>query len=300
MSHSFMKNVSDYEDSTYLLNHPDKLKLKADNEGYLYFKRLLGKKTNMSLLRDLINVCSKHGFLDNNHDFNNKKAKKGIKIEPLGKEDIDYYKDVLKLRSLHSYAQSKEIMNLFELLFDGEVLNHSQNIVRTVFPDTKKHTTPPHQDYWYIGGNKNTWTTWIPLGDTPKEMGTLAVGKFTHKIGIVQNRYPADGAGNYSCNVEDEVEWVNGDMEAGDVLVFNCLSLHQATDNLTTEIRFSCDFRYQPITEPVYIRSLKPNMELISWEEVYEEWDERDDLKYFWEKYNLNINYEIEEDRRIN
>ena len=89
-------------------------------------------------------------------------------------------------------------------------------------------------------------------------------------------------------------------MEAGDVLVFNCLSLHQATDNLTNEIRFSCDFRYQPLTEPVYIRSLKPNMEIMSWEEVYEEWDERDDLKYFWEKYNLNINYEIEEDRRIN
>ena len=41
-------------------------------------------------------------------------------------------------------------------------------------------------------------------------------------------------------------------------------------------------------------------MEIMSWEEVYEEWDERDDLKYFWEKFDLNINYEIEEDRRIN
>ena len=107
-----MKNVSEYEDSTYLLNHPEKLKLKADNEGYLFFRRLLGKKTNMSLLRDLINVCSKHGFLENNNGHNSKKAKKGIKIEPLCKEDIDYYKDVLKLRSLHAYAQSKEIIHI--------------------------------------------------------------------------------------------------------------------------------------------------------------------------------------------
>ena len=37
-----MRNISEYEDSTYLLNHPEKLKFKADNEGYLYFKRLLG------------------------------------------------------------------------------------------------------------------------------------------------------------------------------------------------------------------------------------------------------------------
>ena len=75
-----MKNVSEYEDSTYLLNHPEKLKLKADNEGYLFFKKFLDKKTNISLLKEIIDVCSKHGFLENNHGYNNKKAKKGIKI----------------------------------------------------------------------------------------------------------------------------------------------------------------------------------------------------------------------------
>ena len=32
-----MRNISEYEDSTYLLNHPEKLKFEADNEGYLYF-----------------------------------------------------------------------------------------------------------------------------------------------------------------------------------------------------------------------------------------------------------------------
>ena len=177
-----MRNISEYEDSTYLLNHPEKLKFKADNEGYLYFKRLLGKKTNMSLLRDLINVCSKHGFLDNNNGHNSKKVKKGIKIEPLCKEDIDYYKDVLKLRSLHAYAQSKEIMNLFELLFDDEVLNHSQNIVRTVFPDTKKHTTPPHQDYWYIGGNKTHGLHGYHLVIYLKKWGPWQLGNLLTKL----------------------------------------------------------------------------------------------------------------------
>ena len=54
MSQSFMKNVSDYEDSAYLLNHPEKLKLKADNEGYLFFKKFLDKKTNISLLKEII------------------------------------------------------------------------------------------------------------------------------------------------------------------------------------------------------------------------------------------------------
>ena len=300
MSQSFMKRISDYEDSKILLNRPAELKDKAQNEGYLFFKGLLEKKTNISLMRDIIDVCSRHDFLDNDFDQNKRKVKSGLNIDPGSKEDKDYYKDVLKLRSMHSYAQSKEIMDLFELLFDGKVLNHSQNIVRTVFPDSKKFTTPPHQDYWYIGGNKNTWATWIPLGDTPQEMGTLAVGKSTHMNGIIQNRYRSDGAGNYSCDVDDNVEWVNGDMEAGDVLVFNCLSLHQATDNQTNKIRLSCDFRYQPVTEPVYITSLTPHLQLISWDEVYEEWDDSDDLKYYWEKYDLKINNEIEEDRRIN
>ena len=68
----------------------------------------------------------------------------------------------------------------------------------------------------------------------------------------------------------------------------------------TNIIRLSCDFRYQPVTEPIYIKSLTPHLQLISWDEVYEEWDDSDDLKYYWEKFDLKINNEIEEDRRIN
>ena len=73
-----------------------------------------------------------------------------------------------------------------------------------------------------------------------------------------------------------------------------------STDNQTNKIRLSCDFRYQPVTEPIYIRSLTPHLQLISWDEVYEEWDDNDDLKYYWEKFDLKIINEIEEDRRIN
>ena len=54
------------------------------------------------------------------------------------------------------------------------------------------------------------------------------------------------------------------------------------------------------MTEPIYIKSLTPHLQLISWDEVYEEWDDSDDLKYYWEKFDLKINNEIEEDRRIN
>jgi len=41
MSQSFMKRISDYEDSKILLNRPAELKDKAQNEGYLFFKGLL-------------------------------------------------------------------------------------------------------------------------------------------------------------------------------------------------------------------------------------------------------------------
>ena len=100
-----MKRISDYEDSKILLNRPAELKEKAKNEGYLFFKGLLDKKTNISLMRDIIDVCSRHDFVDNDFDQNKRKVKSGLNIDPGSKEDKDYYKDVLKLRSMHSYAQ---------------------------------------------------------------------------------------------------------------------------------------------------------------------------------------------------
>ena len=95
MSQNFMKRVSDYEDSKILLNRPAELKDKAKNEGYLFFKGLLDKKTNISLMRDIIDVCSRHDFLDNDFDQNNSKVKAGLNFEPGSKEDKEDRKSVV-------------------------------------------------------------------------------------------------------------------------------------------------------------------------------------------------------------
>jgi hypothetical protein len=52
-------------------------------------------------------------------------------------------------------------------------------------------------------------------------------------------------------------------------------------------IRLSLDVRYQPVDEPIEEGSLNPHTEL-SWEEIYAGW-ERNDLKYYWRKHDVEL-----------
>jgi hypothetical protein len=52
-------------------------------------------------------------------------------------------------------------------------------------------------------------------------------------------------------------------------------------------IRLSLDVRYQPADEPIEEGSLNPHTEL-PWEKIYADW-ERDDLKYYWRKHDVEL-----------
>lgn len=51
-------------------------------------------------------------------------------------------------------------------------------------------------------------------------------------------------------------------------------------------MRLSCDFRYQPLSEPIEEKSLQPHCLVLEWEEIYAEWDNKD-LQYYWKKHEL-------------
>jgi ectoine hydroxylase-related dioxygenase (phytanoyl-CoA dioxygenase family) len=153
---------------------------------------------------------------------------------------------------------------------------------RGVFP------TPPHQDFIHIQGASETWTCWFPVGDCPREMGSLTVLRGSHRHGVVAVA-PAKGAGNLaSILCPNEIDWVEGDFEAGDVLTFTSCTVHRALRSRHRErIRLSCDVRYQPIDAEIHEASLKPHGEY-TWEELYEGW-RNPDVQYYWKKHDLRM-----------
>lgn len=284
-----------FEDRTPLLDKPVELHRVAQEDGFLFFKHFLPREDVLALRAEQLGVVERHGWrqpdqdrLGGRIDLN---AINRVPDEQM-RSDIGVsmaaYDDAQKLERLHRLPHHPKLLEFYRNLFGREVLVHPRHIARMVTGHRVMVPTPPHQDFPLIQGTSNTWTCWIPLGDCPRTMGGLSMLKGSHRQGY-QPIQPSKGAGGIAVPLCPwETEWVEGDYETGDLITFPCYTIHKALQCQEKEfIRLSLDVRYQPVDEPVEQKSLMPHCDL-AWEEIYAGWS-RDDLKYYWRKFPLQI-----------
>ena len=73
-------------------------------------------------------------------------------------------------------------------------------------------------------------------------------------------------------------------------LIFHSLTVHRSVPNTFKDrLRLSVDYRYQPVSLPITEGSLLTHCGVLPWEEVYAAWPGADDLKYYWQKYPLDM-----------
>lgn len=289
MAMTTMHKVEPFVDSTPLLDDPERLRERSHDEGYLFFKKLIDVDAVLNVRRQILEVCRKHSWIDEEAALMNGVAKPGVSAAESTRAPRwqSFYCDVLKLQDFHALARHPSLVKMFETLFGEQVLPHSRNICRVMFPQTSLYSTPPHQDKFYIGGTEETWTAWIPCGDCPVELGSLAVALGSYKWGLLEV-HKVQGAGGYGVDVPEDTTWMGGNIMCGDVLILKSLMVHQGRDNQTENLlRISCDFRYQPMSHPVREDSLLPHMRWLTWDEIYEKWPADDALKYYWNDWDL-------------
>lgn len=86
------------------------------------------------------------------------------------------------------------------------------------------------------------------------------------------------GPGGLMVDVpDDDPAWRTTDYLAGDAIVFTSLTVHGALRNNEDRLRFSADFRYQSLLEPVLTHSLAPHYlpQVPDWDELTEGWSSR-------------------------
>lgn len=157
---------------------------------------------------------------------------------------------------------------------------HKRKIMRFTQPGTPT-VTPAHYDLVYLrGGTSRIVTAWIPLGDTPVEMGGLVYLQGSHAIGArLEEEFAAKSAaltaeerisaynahmtegGWVSKDLPDMAErfdtrWLVADYEAGDVVLHTPFMIHASTTNQDREgrIRLSTDIRYQNVDDEIDAR----------------------------------------------
>ncbi|MCW8133884.1 MAG: phytanoyl-CoA dioxygenase family protein [Planctomycetota bacterium] len=251
--------VGTFRDTDPRAESPETLRARLAEEGYLFVRGLMNLDGLLELRCQILELCREHGWLAPGAPLMDG-VYSGIPFPAHNTEYMALYRKLQKLDLFNDFARSREIMDFFATLLQGEILCHPRTIARVSFPRNYGFTTQPHQDFFYIRGAAETYTAWIPVGDCPRELGGLALLEGSHKHGFLPHEKAIGAGGNGVRTGKMGLRWLASDFRAGDAIVFHSHTIHGALENHTPDrLRLSLDYRYQLAKDDVDPSSLKPH-----------------------------------------
>jgi hypothetical protein len=259
----------DFLDSTELLFDGCGLRTRLDRDGYVFIRGLLPTRTMLSVRERLLAIAAAGGWLDSGNPVEAGIANPAAACRDPEDRYMRVFRGLWMDEELHRLRIHPVVIDLFARIFGELALAHPMFVQRNIFPQTEDFdfTTGMHQDRVHIGG-ATSYALWMPLGDCPREKGTLGVAAGSHAQGILDTKV-GSGAGGMDIAVPIPGTWVTGAFKAGDALIFQDVTVHKALPNRTCEIRMSFDARFQPISQPIADVNIVPYSGCGTWEEVY-------------------------------
>jgi hypothetical protein len=111
-----------------------------------------------------------------------------------------------------------------------------------------------HQDIAYIPGSLNGITIWVPLQDSPVELGPLEVVPGTHRIGLLLADGNPDVKKANLLQPYPESDFVPIPILKGQCIVFSKFLVHRSGRNRSPNVRYSLQFRYNDLASPEYLK----------------------------------------------
>jgi len=266
--------------------HLGSLKQEMDAHGYVMIRGLLSVEDLTPLLRDIGGALRNAGWLNSDSSPMERIANVAVACadgEPAYKVIRD---KVFSLQSFHALPHHTLLQKAMKLLVGEHLLIHPKPEIRLIFPNFEPGIVHAHQDHTSVAGDEESFTAWMPLHDCPLVHGPLRVLDGSHRFGL----QPTAGQTGYILpGTERGGDWVGGDINAGDVLLFHSLTVHEAVPNRSSRFRISLDCRFQS-----YERAIDPGALVFtgsgkrSWESTYANWVS-DELKYYWTKLPLRL-----------
>lgn len=185
---------------------------------------------------------------------------------------------LMEIELLHELSQHSSLYSLLGRLLGETVYSHPRKMVRITYPYemNPKDCIPPHQDLVYVKGELDTFTTWIPFGDYPPELGGVEVASKSHQGGL----YPIqeNAQGRFGCTaIEENVRnfsWCEAHYKPGDLLVMHSLTLHRSGINKSKQFRLSLDCRFSSSLRTINEDQLLPPYypHVPAWSILSEKW----------------------------
>ena len=265
------------------------LQKEMGSRGYVLIRDVLPHGDIVPLLDEITQILFQEGWLlpgfDSLEHIANLNAACGDP-DPAFKRT---YQEIFNLETFHALPHHPALRQVMKMLVGEQFLIHPKPIGRLIFPHCDRLTTHAHQDYRFMGGDPECFTVWIPLHDCPVEVGPLQVLEGSHRFGYQDHEDENLHVPEIPAGAAVGEDWVSGQINAGDVLIFHSLTVHAASPNLSNQLRISLDCRFQDSRRTINPANLAFAGESgKSWEKIYANW-RSDDLKYYWKGMPLEF-----------
>jgi len=281
-----MKGFSDFQRDNL---SPPILKEALDCKGYVLIRQLIPESDIRVVLGEVSEVLFRAGWLRPGAS-----PLDCIPVEGAAYGDPDpifkkTYQEVFNLEAFHALPHHSALKKVMKMIVGDHLLVHPKPIGRLIFPNCERLVTHPHQDYEFMGGDPEFYTVWIPLHDCPLDSGPLRIVEGSHRHGVQEHARENLHVPEIPLDDVAGDEWVEGQVNAGDVLIFHSLTVHAAAPNISKRMRISLDCRFQDSR-----RTLNPSNLVFagesgkSWEKTYTGW-QSESLQYYWKRLPLTL-----------
>lgn len=189
---------------------------------------------------------------------------------------VQAFFEIVRSPEYEAFCSSPRLLDFYRAFMLGQPYLHKRKLIRFNYPG-ERNCTGGHYDLIYLrAGTDRLYTSWIPLGDIPMEMGGLiylersdAIGRRMEAEFRSQNADlpPEERINAYNRNMREngwistdlvamarrfESRWLIADYTAGDMVIHSPYMIHAATqnDDPAHEIRLSTDIRFQRRDDP--------------------------------------------------
>lgn len=255
------------------------LREQYEAQGYLWLKGILPRAEVLAFRRRVFAAFSEAGLLMPGTD-----AQDGIysgqEITPGKPHPNKILSEMVRWAAFEAFCLAQPMIAFYEAFFEGAVYLHKRKLLRYTIPQDS-HCTGPHYDLVYLrGGTDRICTSWIPIGDTPIEMGGLVYLENSHEQGRAMEADfrqrsvdlpPEERISAYNKHMSSSgwldknldaladkfaSRWLAADYEAGDMVVHGPYTIHASTMNFDPagKMRLSADIRYQRVRDEIDVR----------------------------------------------
>ncbi len=236
-----MTASSELADSRRLFGDWEALRIRIATDGYVFMRGLLDPDTVRDVGRTGLGHLQRAGWTLSGPDPVQAPPRSPVRAVRMRDALADPgYRQILADPGFNKIPFSSPLADLMAQILGPAGICYPLKVPRVVYPVSLAPRQPGsvvHKDYRSV---QDMFTSWVPFGEIPRSLGGLAVEPGSQHTTKVRYR-PLNRL---------EPGWLTADYEAGDVLVFHCLTTHAALPNHEERMRFSGEYRWQLADQP--------------------------------------------------